>query len=359
MSEHTALAVDRAAIDRTEIRRTPLHELAAGHVRLRVDHVAVTANTVTYAQFGDMLDYWGFYPVEAPWGAVPAIGWATVVESDVADVPEGMHVHGWFPMATTVDVAAVATRDGFRDDGAHRAAHAPIYRTFVDARRDPMYTEAADEERHSLVRPLFLTGFLIDAFHGDARFADVEQSIVLSASSKTAIGYVSAARSAGRAAALVGVTGERNVDFVRRLGLYDTVVTYGDVASLPVRSSVIVDMAGDGPTVAAVHDHLGDRIAHSMTVGKSHHDAAGAAVAAGPQPEFFFAPAVAQTMAAELGADEYQRRLAAGAAAFVTDTHRWLTVERADGPDAAQAAWARALSGSVPPDVGVVVSLHG
>ena len=361
MSERTILAVRRSSIDDTEIRTEPLPSLADGHVRLRVDHVAITANTVTYAQFGDLLAYWGFYPLDDEWGLVPAVGWATVTESVVEGIAPGTHVHGWFPMATSVDILATPAHDGFRDDGAHRAAHAPIYRSLVAADHDPLYTGAADEERHSLLRVLYLTGSLIQSFFADSRFASVEQSIVMSASSKTAIGYAFATRQArdagaGGPASVIGVTGAANVEFVRSLDLYDSVTTYDAVAALPERPSVVVDMAGAGDAVAATHARLGDLIAHSMIVGKSHHDAPGATVSGGPQPELFFAPTVAEAVRAAAGADAYGRALAAGVSAFIADSHRWLTIERTAGPAGLQAAWSRALSGAVPPSVGMIVA---
>ena len=73
-----------------------------------------------------MLDYWGFYPTGDPtWGRVPAMGWAEVVESTHPGVEVGSRYYGWFPMAEYVDLTVGVTATGLRDDGAHRAAHAP------------------------------------------------------------------------------------------------------------------------------------------------------------------------------------------------------------------------------------------
>ena len=104
-------------------------------------------------------------------------------------------------MAETVVFTATATSDGFRDDGAHRQAHAPIYRSYTRTDLDPFHDEAADgEDRHALLRVLLLTGFLADEFLAEF---DAEQVIVLSASSKTTIGFadplpsVTSSRSSG------------------------------------------------------------------------------------------------------------------------------------------------------------------
>ena len=74
-------------------------DLAPGEVRFDIDFVALTSNNVTYAVAGDLLDYWGFFPVGLPWGHVPAMGYGTVIESANGDVKEGARHFGFFPMA--------------------------------------------------------------------------------------------------------------------------------------------------------------------------------------------------------------------------------------------------------------------
>lgn len=370
MSENTpsgnvVLEVNRGAVGATRLVTAELPELADGQVRLRVDRFALTANNVTYAVFGDMLGYWDFFPTGDPeWGRVPGIGWAEVVESNVEGVAPGGRYFGWWPMARFHDVTATPTASGLRDDGAHRAAHAPTYRAYVESAHDPMYpaTDEADEradleDRHALLRGLMLTGFLIDSSVADLPGGAPEQLVVLSASAKTSIGLAHCAKGRG-ASRVVGVTSERNRGFVESLGYYDTVVSYDEVASLPAVPSVVVDMSGDGATVAAVHERLGDLIAASIVVGKSHHDAPGADVTSGPTPEFFFAPAEVERRTQEWGADEYRRRTAEAAASFVEGSREWLRVEHRNGAEAAEIAWAKVHSGSLPPDIGLIVSLH-
>lgn len=362
MDERTSLVVDRSQIEQTELRAEPLGPLADGHVRLQVEQLALTANTVTYAQFGDLLGYWGFYPTELPWGAVPAIGWATVGESKVDGIAVGTRLYGWYPMATSVDLRATPTSDGLRDDGDHRSAHAPTYRAF--SADEAVSGAGADEEaRHALLRGLSGTGQLIAWFLADERFVGTEQVLVLSASSKTALGYAFAARQererTGSGPELIGLTSERNLDFVRAVGLYDQVRTYSSVASgVSLRPTAIVDVSGEASVLAALHAQLGDQIVHSMVVGKSHHDAAPADIAGGPTPELFFAPSEVERHVAELGAAAFRAKAADGAAAFIDHSRGWLQIERHRGPEAFRAAWARALSGEVPPSVGVIGSLQ-
>lgn len=364
--QNDVLEVERDATGRTRLVVEDLGPLADGSVRMRVDRFAVTANTVTYAEMGVMLGYWDFFPTGDPtWGRVPAMGWADVVESARDDVAVGGRYYGWFPMAGAVDVAAVPVGDGLRDDGAHRAQHAPVYRTFVATDRDPLYPSAADagaladlEDRHALLRGLFLTGFLADAWFASNDWFGAEVVVVLSASSKTAIGFADRVAAQDRVR-VVGVTSPANVPFVEGLGCYDDVVTYEAVGGLPLVPSVVIDMAGNGPVLEAVHDRLGDRLGHSMIVGRSHHDAPFGAVRAGPQPQMFFAPTAVDDMG-RAGADTaaLMAESAVALGAFVDRSRAWLRVERATGPDGTAATWADVHAGRVPPAVGRIASLH-
>jgi hypothetical protein len=373
------LEIRRSSIGDAEVHDEPIMELADGQIRLRVDRFAVTANNISYAGAGDLLGYWDFFPSSDPstWGRVPAVGYAEIVESRNADLPVGGRYHGWFPMADTVTFTATATRDGFRDDGEHRQAHAPIYRAFSRTDADPFHDDAPDgEDRHALLRVLLLTGFLADEFIADSGgstadgaepFFGAEQVVVLSASSKTSIGF--SQRAAKRdGLTVVGLTSAGNADFVRSLGCYDIVVTYdqiddpdGSGAGVPMVDSVVIDMAGNPNVLAAVHHRLGDRVKHSMMIGKSHHDAVptGASGALpGAAPQFFFAPTELHRLIQGWGADEYRRRTTEATHEFIDASRSWMVVDERRGPDGPASAWRSIHSGDVPPNVGVIASFR-
>lgn len=361
---NTILEVSRANFRDTRLVEEPLEELAPGAVRLRVDRIAITANTITYAVMGDALGYWQFYPAGAGWGRVPAMGWADVVGSNDPHIRAGGRYYGWFPMSQYVDVHGTATEDGLRDDGAHRREHATAYRTFVQTTRDPMYSASADgEDRHALLRGLFATGYLADQFFLDEDYFGADDVLVLSASSKTAIAFAQCATGQGRR--LVGITSPANLEFVRRVGLYDTVTTYDDLESLTDasgdadgRTAVLVDMAGNRVVRSKVHSLLAERLKYSMAIGLSHHEAPSAQVTAGPEPTMFFAPAEMARRAEQWRRDEYHRRLGDALEEFVATSSAWLRVEHEYGGAAAQRTWGDVLGARVAPDVGKVVSLH-
>ena len=377
-------------VARDEIATTRLVEeeieLGEGQVRLRVDRFAITANNITYALFGDVLGYWDFFPVadgtddggegtsggdatddaSHRFGRVPAMGWATVVESRALNVSLGRRFYGWYPMASDVVFTPVVTADGFRDDGAHRSAHAPVYRSYVGTLTDPMYDAAPDgEDRHVLLRGLFLTGFLAEEFFADGggsgeSYFGASTVVVLSASSKTAIGF--AQRAAQRdGLRVVGVTSPGNREFVESLGFYDTVVAYDEIDGLDTEGGAVsIDMAGAADALRSVHEHWGDGLAYSMTVGRSHHDAPPADTSdmPGPAPELFFAPNEVGRRMEEWGREEYGARCAAALDEFVEGSRSWLTVEHRIGAEAVEGAWADVHAGDVAPSVGLVATFH-
>lgn len=357
---NVTLQIDRTNHGTSRIEEAELAPLGLGQVRLRIDRFALTANTVTYATTGDLLGYWDFFPTGTPgWGNVPAMGWAEVVESNQPDIAVGSRYYGWFPLARYVDFAATPTADGFRDDGPHRAAHAPVYRAYTATNRDPLYQAGVDaEDRHALLRGLFLTGWLAEDFFADNDWFGARRVVVLSASSKTAIGFAHCA-DARPGIEVIGVTSSRNHAFTHSLGCYDEVVTYDEIARIPrVTPIVSIDMAGNGLVLYQVHAHFGDKLRHSMAIGRSHHEAPGrAGDLPGPKPAFFFAPTQVKKRVQDWGPRGYQQRVAAALQGFIASSRRWLHVQHPRGADAVAATWREVHGGRSPADVGYVVSL--
>jgi NADPH:quinone reductase-like Zn-dependent oxidoreductase len=359
-TQNITLQINRARHSDPRVCATEMPALAAGQVRLRIERFAVTANTVTYATTGDALGYWDFFPTGEPgWGCVPAMGWAEIITSNHPDVPAGGRYYGWYPMARYVDMTVTPTADGLRDDGPHRSAHAPVYRAYAATDRDALYQAGADaEDRHALLRGLFLTGWLAEDYFADNGWFGAQRVLVLSASSKTAIGFAHCA-DAREGIEVVGVTSSRNHAFTHGLGCYDEVITYDDIAAIPASSPIVsIDMAGSGPVLAAVHSHFGEHLKHSMAIGRSHHEAPPRAQGLpGPRPAFFFAPTQVNKRMQEWGPRGYQQRVAAAVKGFVGWSHDWLRVQQCRGASAAAATWREVHAGRVAPDVGHVVSL--
>jgi hypothetical protein len=260
-------------------------------------------------------------------------------------------------------------KHGFFDGAAHRAELPAVYNRIERCAADPGYV-AAQEAQQALLKPLFTTSFLIDDFLADAGFFGAQQVLLSSASSKTAYGTafcLSQRRGQPGAPRIVGLTSAGNLDFCRSLGCYDDVVLYDALPAMDAAvPSLYVDFAGNAALRRAVHQHFGDALCYSASVGGTHWDELGGGRdLPGPRPVLFFAPAqiVKRSAAppAGWGAAELQARIAAAWTAFmrpVNDPAKpWLRVRSASGGLAVQQACLALLDGKVDAREGWMLSL--
>ncbi len=331
--------------------------LAPGQVRVRIEQFALTSNNITYAAFGEAMNYWRFYPAgEEGWGVIPVWGFATVVESTHPEVPVGERVYGYFPMASAVVMTPVRVSPGGWSDGApHRAELHPVYNQLTRCATDPFYT-ADTEEVQALMRPLFITSWLIDDFLADNDFFGARVMLLSSASSKTA--YGTAFQLAQREGIeVVGLTSPGNVAFCESLGCYDRVLTYDQLDALPAElACVYVDFAGNDELRRAIHTRFVN-LRYSSSIGGTHIEHLGTARdLPGPRATLFFAPAQIKKRATEWGPAGLNQRLVAAWQAFSTAVTRpgapWLVVQTHRGRAAVEAAYAKVLSGRGNPRAG-------
>ncbi len=332
-------------------------ELAEGQVLFRIDRFALTSNNVSYAAAGDLLGYWDFFPAPGRWGRIPAMGFGDVVASRHAEIEVGGRYFGFFPMSRHLVVEADPNRSGLVDRAAHRAAHAPTYRSYSETRRDPHYDESR-EDLIPLLRGLFLTSYLIDDAFEEAGFYGADRTILTSASSKTAIALAFLLRQRNHGA-VIGLTSARNESFVRSLGCYDEVVRYEAIDQIePGIPSILVDMAGNQRVLARAHERLGEALRHSCSVGATHWDAGSRGESLpGPEPEFFFAPTRIAKRSEDWGASGLEARIGSAWRAFAADCDRWLHVARERGAEAVERTYRDALGGRLDPAEGHLLSL--
>ena len=321
-------------VQKDNLRETRTDDVPAlvpgdGEAVLRVERFALTANNITYGVAGDMIGYWQFFPAEAPMGRIPVWGTAEVTASKHPNVEVGQRFYGYFPMSHELLVAPdqVSPR-GFTDSAAHRAALPPVYNQYSLMTADNGFDPAFDNHQ-VIYRPLFTTSFVLDDYFRDNNFFGAGQVILGSASSKTAFGMAFMLRD--KPVKVVGLTSPGNVAFVESLGLYDSVFTYDDIASIDASvPAAWVDMAGNRTVLAAVHNHLGDNLKCSCGVGITHwesRDGEAPASLPGAKPEMFFAPSQILKRNEELGPAVYQQRIAEATAAFFGAVDSWVTVE--------------------------------
>ena len=354
--------VSKADLRKTRVVEAPLPGLADGQVLFAIDSFAFTSNNVTYAAFGDAMQYWQFFPVDDPaQGQIPVWGFADVAESRCPGIAPGERFYGYFPMATHLVVTpARLSASGFFDSAPHRQGLHAVYNQYTRCSADPAYEQRFEAEQ-MLLKPLFVTSFLIDDFLADNDFFGARSVLLSSASSKTAYGtaFMLAQRPGIE---VIGLTSESNLKFVVGLGCYARAVPYAALESIaPTAPRVYVDMSGNAAVRGRIHRHFGEALKYSCAVGGTHWEALQARMELpGPKPTLFFAPAQIKKRVADWGGEEFQQKTAAAWRAFVarvTDPARpWLTVERGRGTGAIARTVEAMLDGEAAPQTGHILS---
>ena len=369
----TDFCVRKDQLATTTLRTRSATPLPEGQVRVGIATFALTSNNITYAAMGDAMQYWQFFPVadadEEPWGRIPVWGFGTVTESRHPQVAVGERLYGYFPMSSSVDLTPEKlSAQAFSDAAPHRAGLHPVYNQYTRCATDPFYT-ADTEDVQALLRPLFITSWLIDDFLADNAFFGATATpgqrglmLLSSASSKTA--YGTAFQMAQRPELeVVWLTSPGNVAFCESLGCYHRVLTYDQLDQIaPDAPSIYVDFAGNAAFRKALHTHC-TGLVFSSSIGATHVDEMGGAKdLPGPKATLFFAPAQIKKRSAEWGSRGLGERLLQSWNAFVATVaqpeHPWLQVVQHRGPDAVQAAYQQVLGGRGDPRLGHMLSLQ-
>jgi NADPH:quinone reductase-like Zn-dependent oxidoreductase len=340
-------AVDRRELTRTEVIDLPLAAPQPGEVVVRIDHVALTTNNATYAHLGDSFGYWHFFPLPDPWGAVPAWGFGDVVASAHDDIAPGERLYGFFPIATHVHLTPTRVTSGTLVDATpHRTALPSAYNLYLRAAGDPADREALQ----ALLRPVFITSFLLDDLIAEG--PPVDQVVLTSASSKTAIGLAWLLRRRGLA--VIGLTSPKNRAFVAGLGCCGTVTTYDALDAIPRHlGTATVDFAGNADLARRLRAHLGEAAGPRLAVGYTHGQTE--ADPDGPPP--FSAADRLRQRGRDWGRDGLASRIDAAWEAFAPWVGGHLQVEASRGDAAVAAVYRDVMAGAVPPHVGHMVAL--
>jgi len=354
----TDFLVKRDDLRQCRVVESPPPEVGDGEALLRVDAFGLTANNVTYGVLGEAMSYWDFFPAEQGWGRVPVWGFAVVEQSAAEAVEPGTRLFGYLPPSSHLLVRpARADESGFVDGSPHRADLPSAYHRYLATGPDRFH-RADTEAIQMLLRPLFLTSFLIDDQLADDGLAGRGPVLISSASSKTALA-AAFMLSQREGVDSIGLTSPSNAPFVESLGIYDRVVPYDAIASLDREPATFVDFAGNADVRSAVHSRYGDDLAHSMAVGMTHWQGPppGGAELPGPRPVFFFAPDRVTKRVEDWGRAGFEERVADAWHPFCEWASGWLEVVPGSGAEALQDAWIELLDGGPGPSSARVLSL--
>ena len=204
----------------------------------------------------------------------------------------------------------------------------------------------------------FLTAEKIGDFFKEEKYFGAEQIIVLSASSKTALGTAFCLKRAG-GARVVGLTSDKNIEFVKSTGYYDEVISYDAISSLSsAPKTALIDMAGNGKINGNLYRHFGANIIYNCMVGKSHWQGdRPPKIEAGAPPAMFFAPDRAKKRIADWGGAGFAKNLGESWMPFCVDAKEWMSIKTYSGEQDLLEHYRALLAGQVDPSLGQLFTL--
>lgn len=347
-----------------ELVERPTPALGEGGVLLRTEHLAITANTVTYATISPQMPYLDFFPLEGDdpqrntHGVLPAWGHAVVEQSRHPGVAVGHRFFGIWPAARFAALQPAAFHaTGLRVDRPHLPADYGVYHGYHRTDLDPFHQPGRDREE-AVLRPLLVTGLLLADYLGEHELFGARFVVVSAASSKTAYGVAAGLRAEGTLDVL-GLTARANLEVAASFGLYERLVAYDEIATMAQLPSIVfVDIAGNRNTRETLRALFGDRLVRRIAVGTAHFDPAGLSCdSTDPTPtETFFAPGWAAQRQRELGTTLGQRLLS-GWRFQMAGAPRHFPVDHRYGPAALAEAFREILSGRASAGSSLVITV--
>lgn len=339
-------------------------QLQDGEVMIAVDKVALTANSISYALAGKsgLMRFLDLFPAPKGLGRIPCWGYGDVLHSKNPEVKTGQRLYGFFPLSSHIIVKpSNVTRSQFTDGQECKKVVAPFYSEYQFTAQQPGYNTNF-ENITMLFQPLFGTSYLLENYLIDHDFYGAEQVIVTSASSKTAMGFGYLLKKNHREKCRsIGLTSAANVDFVKGLNCFDEVLCYDDVTKINQQaSSVLFDVAGNREVQQKVHQHLGEGILYSGTVGKTHWDANEPPVKShvkGPAPVFWSGPDQLMKMRNASGADVLMQGMQGSMVDFLTSASGWIKMKTSTGEAEVQQCLLDFLNGQINANEGCILSL--
>ena len=365
MSQFQTLKSD---LTHSRIADTDSASIHDGEIAVKIESFAFTANNVTYGVAGDTIGYWKFFPAaqdeKNEWGCIPMWGFAEITHSNIEGLNVGERLFGYFPAADSLTLSPIKVSDqSFSDGKEHRKELPPVYNNYVRLNAETGYDQSMDDIR-ALLFPLHITAFcLCDALE-EQSYDGASQVLIVSASSKTAIGLAQGLAETEDSPKIVGLTSSNNIQFVESLGCYDQAISYDDLCSINNVSSVMVDMSGNQEVLSTVQNKLKEDLLKCLTVGMTHWDKGGSVDEALAQAElqdrteFFFAPAHIQKRIGDWGQDGYAEKTNAFMVKRAEQSNDWMQIKKIKGLDNFSETYKEVVAGNINPNEGIIVEVY-
>ncbi|MEO0570293.1 MAG: DUF2855 family protein [Bacteroidota bacterium] len=357
-------AVKKDALHKTKlIEKSYSNSLAPNQVLLEVDTFSLTSNNITYAVMGEQMHYWRFFPTEQSYGIIPAWGFADVVVSSHPDIKVGQRFYGYYPMGSHLLVAPNKVGPhGFMDSMGHRRELPVVYNFYANTAQDPTMSPQT-EAFVALFRPLFVTSFLIDHHLAVQNFYNADQILITSASSKTAqalaFSLANRKKEQGSNFSLVGLTSNKNLEFVRQLGWYDETLPYNGLNQLkPKEKFVVVDFTGNHNTQYALQTTLGENLVYNCLVGLADWQHLKGEQPLPTKGELFFAPSHAEKWQKVWGISGFQQQVGWAWQRFIVPIQSAISITEHEGVQELEKLYLTMLKGNIDPTQGNMVHLR-
>ena len=239
----TQLQTLKSNLNQTRIVSRNSEEINEDEILLKIERFSFTANNVTYGVAGDTIGYWQFFPaIDNPdnsWGCIPVWGFAEVVTSNNKAIEQGERVFGYFPPADYLIVKPIkVSPQSFSDGKGHRQELPPVYNNYVRLNSEENYDASMDNIR-ALLFPLHITAFCLCDALAVQSYDGASQIIIVSASSKTAIGLAQGLAETDDSPKIVGLTSKNNVKFVKKV---DLILTGAYGFPVPINEKKVIEV---------------------------------------------------------------------------------------------------------------------
>ena len=345
-----------------------LDDLNEGEIIVEIESFAFTSNNVTYGVAGEMMGYWKFFPStkdpENIWGCIPMWGFAKIKHSNNKELKAGERLFGYFPASNILVMKPIkVSQKTFIDGQDHRKDLPPVYNNYIRLNNEDSYNKDNDNLR-ALLFPLHITSFCLCDYLQYEDYLGAEQIIIVSASSKTAIGLAQGLHREKERPEIVGLTSKRNLDFVKDLNSYDHVITYDELDNINIDSpAVMVDMAGNREILGKLHSSLGNKMIKCITVGMTHWDNETTAddtmgqLMNRKRTEFFFAPDHIQKRISDWGTEGYNQKTSSFMDTRAEQSKSWMNIKEVSGLDNFLSTYDNVIQGDINPNEGIIVNI--
>lgn len=356
------LVVKRKDISKLLDVVSPSLTIGDGEILVKVEKFSLTSNIVSYGTAGESLGYFNFFPTNdnKETARIPVWGYSKVVVSRCTGINEGDRYYGYYPMSNFLVLKPGKIKDdSFVDIIEHRTKLPGVYNTYYNVTKADWYDNKL-EDLIILLRPLCLTGYLLSVFLGYEKNFSAKNVLITSASSKTSL---SLAFELSRHSEfnVIGLTSEKNIDFVKSTKFYSKVVSYSDVEKVLDKSDTytIVDMRGNSDFLLSLDSHFSDKLKYICLVGNTDWKETKSKVKFKAKKAFFFAPSQGVRLVKDHGQEKVNEMMSTAFTDFVTSCSKngiFKMVNVSGEPDI-KAMFDKITQNKVAPNEAVICSL--